>query len=95
MNQNMNTGCGCQNNNVCPPLEPIVMPCKTCTVTRCFPIEQPIICPTHLHRINRYVAVPRYYSTHTTSEETVCPGQAAQGFQGNTNQNINMNNFNM
>ena len=88
MNQNMNTGCGC-HNRPCPPLEPIVMPCKTCTVTRCFPIEQPIICPTHMHTINRYVAVPRYYSTHTTSEETVCPGQAAQGFQGQTG-NFNM-----
>ena len=63
------------------------------TITRCFPIEQPIICPTHVHRINRYVAVPRYYSTHSTSEETVCPGQAAQGFQGTMNQNVN--NFNM
>lgn len=59
--------------------------------------SKPIICPTHVHRINRYVAVPRYYPTHSTSEETVCPGQTAQGFQGNVGQgpNMNMNNFNM
>ena len=37
----MNTDCGC--NNTCPPLEPIVMPCRTCTITRCFPIEQPLV----------------------------------------------------
>lgn len=91
MNQNMNTGSGCGCQRPCPPLEPIVMPCKTCTVTRCFPIEQPIICPSHMHTINRFVPVPRYYSTHSTSEETVCPGQAAQGFQGNMNQTGNFN----
>ena len=92
MNQNMNTGCGCQGG--CPPLDPIVMPCRTCTITRCFPIEQPVICPTHVHRINRYVAVPRYYSTSSTSEETVCPGQAAQGIPSNIGQSTNMNNTN-
>lgn len=91
MNQNMNTDCGC--NNTCPPLEPIVMPCRTCTITRCFPIEQPVICPSHTHVVNRYVPVNRYYYQHTRDEETVCPGQAAQGFQGTMNQN--MNNFNM
>lgn len=89
MNQNMNTGCGCQNNNVCPPLEPIVMPCKTCTVTRCFPIEQPVICPSHTHIVNRYVPVNRYYYQHTTDQETQCPGQANQG------NNMNNNNFGM
>ena len=89
MNQNMNTGCGCQNNNACPQLEPIVMPCRTCTVVRCFPIEQPVICPSHTHVVNRYVPVNRYYYQHTRDEETQCPGQAAQGFQGNVNQNMN------
>ena len=89
MNQNMNTGCGC-NQQGCPPLEPIVMPCRTCTITRCFPIEQPIICPTHVHRVNRFVPVPRYYSTSSTSEETICPGQANQGMN-NMGQTGNFN----
>ena len=88
MNQNMNTGCGC-NQQSCPPLEPIVMPCKTCTITRCFPIEQPIICPTHVHRVNRFVPVPRYYSTSSSSEETICPGQGMNGNIGQTG-NFNM-----
>jgi len=93
MNQNMNTGCGCGCNNQqgCPPLEPIVMPCRTCTITRCYPIEQPIICPNHVHRINRYVPVPRYYTTNSSSEETICPGQASQGFTGNMGQTGNFN----
>ena len=90
MNQNMNAGCGCGNNNVCPPLEPIVMPCKTCTVTRCFPIEQPVICPSHTHIVNRYVPVNRYYYQHTTDQETQCPGSAT-----NTNIGMNTNNFGM
>lgn len=86
MNQNMNNGCGC--NQACPPLEPIVMPCRTCTVVRCFPIEQPVICPSHTHVVNRYVPVNRYYYQHTTDQETQCPGQVNQGFQG---QNVNFN----
>ena len=90
MNQNMNNGCGC-NQQGCPPLEPIVMPTRTCTITRCFPIEQPIICPNHVHRVNRFVPVPRYYTTNTTSEETICPGQAQQGMNNNFNQTGNFN----
>ena len=52
--------------------------------------SKPIICPTHVHRVNRFVPVPRYYSTSSTSEETICPGQANQGMN-NMGQTGNFN----
>ena len=77
MNQNMNAGCG-GNPTPCAPLEPIIMPCKTCVITKCHPIEQPVICPSHTHIVHRYVPYNRYYYQSTMDEETQCPGQANQ-----------------
>lgn len=88
MNNEMNNGCGCNQNQGCPPLEPIVMPTKVCNIVKCHPIEQPVICPSHTHVIHRYVPYNRYYYQHTRDEETQCPGQA------NTGNNMNMNNNN-
>lgn len=73
-------GCGCGGQQQgCPPLEPIVMPCKVCNIVKCHPIEQPVICPNHTHVIHRYVPFNRYYYQSSASEETVCPGAQAQG----------------
>ena len=81
-NQNMNQGCGC-NNQGCPPLDPIVMPAKVCNVVKVHPIEQPVICNNHTHVIHKYVPYNRYYYQYTMDEETQCPGQANNG--NNTN----------
>ena len=89
-NQNMNQGCGC-NNNGCPPLDPIVMPTKVCNIVKCHPIEQPVICPSHTHVIHRFVPYNRYYYQHTNDEETQCPGSMNQG----NNMGMNNNNFGM
>ncbi|HHU59323.1 TPA: hypothetical protein GXZ34_00090 [bacterium] len=70
-------GAGCCRPT-CPPLEPIVLPCRVCTIHRCFPVEQPVIVPTHTRIINRGVPVNRFYPSFTQSEETICPGQAGQ-----------------
>ena len=53
-------------------------------------IKLPIICPTHVHRVNRFVPVPRYYSTSWTSEKTICPEQENQGMN-NMGQTGNFN----
>lgn len=81
----MNNNSCCQMNT-CPRLTPIVCPERVCYVTRCFPVEQPIIVPYRTHTINQGVIVNRYYPTYSTSEETRCPGQA--GASNQTNMNI-------
>ena len=45
MNNEMNRdcGCGCNQSQGCPPLEPIVMPTKVCNIVKCHPIEQPVM----------------------------------------------------
>lgn len=76
MNQNTynpNTNRNCQCEGPCP-MEPIVLPTRVRCVNRCFPVEQPVIIPVHTRIINHYVPNPRYYTTYTTSEETVCHG---------------------
>ena len=62
-------------NRPCPcPMDPIVMPTRVCCVNRCHYVEQPVIIPVHTRVVNHYVPAPRYYTTYTTSEETVCHG---------------------
>lgn len=69
---------GNSNNCSCCPCkyEPIVMPVREICSDRYFWVEQPIICPINRKIINHYCPRPVYYSTYTTSEETVCEGQA-------------------
>ena len=87
-NEMNNMGCNCPS---CPPLEPIVMPTKVCNIVKCHPIEQPIICPDHVHVIHKFVPYNRYYYQHTRDEETQCPGSST-----NTGTvNVNNTNFNM
>lgn len=63
------------NNQTTPcPMEPIVMPERVCCINRCHYIEQPVIIPVRTRIINHYIPTPRYYTTSTTSEETVCHG---------------------
>lgn len=59
--------------------DPIVMPVREYVCNRYFYVEQPIICPINRKVVNHYCPRPVYYSTYTTSEETVCEGQMAQG----------------
>ncbi len=61
------------NNRPCP-LDPIVMPERVCYINRCHYVEQPVIIPVHTRIVNHYIPTPRYYTTQTTSEETVCHG---------------------
>ena len=95
MNNEMNRdcGCGCNQSQGYPPLEPIVMPTKVCNIVKCHPIEQPVICPSHTNVIHRYVPYNRYYYQNTMSEETQCPG--SQGNVGTNMGNMNNNNFGM
>ena len=75
----MNKTCPCQQQPC--KCDPIVMPTKVCCVNRCYSVEQPIIVPVHTKIVNHYIPRPRYYTTYTTSEETVCHNR-----QGNTQQ---------
>lgn len=75
-NRPMGTTSGCQS---CPyKYEPIVMPVREYVCNRYFWVEQPVICPINRKVVNHYCPRPVYYSTYTTSEETICEGQAAQ-----------------
>lgn len=72
-NRQMGTTC-CQS---CPcKYEPIVMPVREYVCNRYYWVEQPVICPINRKVVNHYCPRPVYYSTYTTSEETICEGQA-------------------
>ena len=67
-----------QNCQGCPcKYEPIVMPVREYVCNRYYYVEQPIICPINRKVVNHNCPRPVYYSTYSTSEETVCEGQTA------------------